>query len=107
MSQLDVRDAKTALAVRLRDWGVQGNATQLAAGFIDDLVNRGWQMNPTREDRPRPPKVVAACRTCGHDVERCGCDNPTSRPVPRDPDGTYAANVAHARGLLHPRGDTA
>ena len=70
MSQLDVLEAKRALAHRLREWGIEDDAYMNAAGFIDDLVRRGWQMDPKRENRPQPPKPNAACRTCGQRLEQ-------------------------------------
>lgn len=99
MTALDVKQAKQALAWRLTEWGV-GDPHSRAAGFIDDLVSRGWQMSPDRESRPRPPKPGDACRTCGramHTPDRV-CEHPTTRPPAPTHDPTEP--VAHLRALL-------
>lgn len=89
MTALDVKQAKQALAWRLRDWGTDEPDAR-AASFIDDLVSKGWQMSPDREARPRPPKPDQQCRTCGrslHEPDRV-CDQPTNRPTPATPPTT-------------------
>jgi hypothetical protein len=53
----------------------------------------------------RHPTPETACRTCGRDVTTCGCDNPTTRPLERDPDW-YTTQAAEARALLHGMTDT-
>jgi hypothetical protein len=96
MSQLDVAQAKQALAARLRDWGTPGDTGSLAAGFIDDLTARGWQMTPFLEARPQPPKVGTACCTCGREYGPACCDNPVQHRTEDD----YADGPALARKLL-------
>lgn len=89
MSQLDVQQAKQALTYRLRTWDTPGNQAALAAGFIDDLVARGWQMAPNREDRPFPPKPADACFVCGKTEHDC-----TRNP--------FSGHAFAARDLLSP-----
>lgn len=99
MSALDVKQAKIALAYRLREWGTPDPDAK-AAEFIDSLVSRGWQMSPDREQRPRPPKPNESCHACGramHTPDRV-CDRPTTRPAAADkapPTDTYR-HLRHA-----------
>ena len=62
MSQIDVMNAKRALTVRLRAWGIGDESHKLAAGFIDDLVAQGWTVDANHETRRQPPKVADECR---------------------------------------------
>lgn len=108
MTQLDVIEAKKALAVRLRLWGVEVDAAKKADGFIDDLVGRGWQMAPFRETRPQPPKAEQQCPShLGQRAGNCGgCradqlaeDRPPS-PVPSWTPGDTAAGARAVRDAL-------
>lgn len=95
MSLLDIKHAKEALAWRLKEWGVDQNV-ELAAGFIDDLVAKGWRMDAAKELRPQPPKPHEACRTCGRHMDTCTCpDGPITRPLPPG-DGSMQANQIRA-----------
>ena len=103
MTALDVKQAKQALAWRLREWGTEEPDAR-AASFIDDLVSKGWQMSPERESRPRPPKNGEQCRTCNramHQPDRV-CGSPTTRPPQPDPNTT--TNVARLRALVNAAG---
>lgn len=72
MSQLDVINAKSALAARLRIWGIDEPAER-AGGFIDDLVSQGWAMSPKHEARPRPPRRSEECPMhAGQHHDKCG-----------------------------------
>jgi hypothetical protein len=62
MSQIDVMNAKRALAARLRAWGIGDDAASLAAGFIDDLAAQGWAIEAHRETRRQPPRRDQECR---------------------------------------------
>jgi hypothetical protein len=70
VSLLDVKHAKEALAWRLKEWGV-ANPNEMAASFIDDLVEKGWRMDANRELRPINPKPHEACSDCGSHKRRC------------------------------------
>lgn len=61
MSGLDIRNAKISLAWWLREWGVTDDPERKARQFIDDMVDRGWQMAPDRETRPIPASKADEC----------------------------------------------
>lgn len=87
MSQLDVAKAKKALATRLRLWGCAGNHAALAAGFIDDLVQQGWQIAAFRETRPQPPRADEACpQHPAYHATNCGGCNVDGRAAAYDDD---------------------
>jgi hypothetical protein len=73
MSALDIREAKRSLAWWLREWGVLEDSERKARQFIDDMVDRGWQMAPEREVRPIPPRRDQDCkRHPGQHASHCG-----------------------------------
>jgi len=70
------------------------------------LENGPWwkAAGVTGELTARHPTPSTACRTCGGNTNTCharGCDNPNTRPLPRDPDHTYTEAATAARNLLH------
>lgn len=105
MSLLDIRHAKEALAWRLKEWGV-ADYTTLAASFIDDLVEKGWRMDATRELRAAIPKPHEVCPECNGHVGNCACrvkhlvrDDPD--PHPRShADASFDASLARAELAL-------
>lgn len=101
MSQIDVLNAKRALAYLLTEWGITDDAARKAHGFIDDLVDRGWMIAAHRETRSTPPKTGEACLTCGRHLAACICGEHKTRPDQRtDPTTGLAACRAALRGAM-------
>jgi hypothetical protein len=102
MRQVDVMNAKRALTVRLREWGIGDKASTLAGGFIDDLIEQGWAMEANRETRRRPPKRADECRR--HPGEwadacrPCAVEDRAIDAGARSPGGT--ADASHVRAAL-------
>jgi hypothetical protein len=102
MSQIDVVNAKKALTTRLRMWGIGDEASTLAGGFIDDLIEQGWAVEANRETRRRPPKRADECRR--HPGEwadacrPCAVEDRAIDAGARAPGGT--ADASHARAAL-------
>lgn len=107
MSQIDVIDAKKALATRLTMWGISPTeAGKHAAGFIDDLVARGWQMAPHRETRPHPPKPHEECgKHPGQYRHSCGGCATDRRAVRDEADARHreAATLRKAEAIAAAR----
>ena len=110
MSQLDVVNAKRALAYRLKEWGAEGDPFQLADGFIDDLVRIGWQMSAERETRIYPPRADEECEKHPgqHMAPFCGLCRVEAFRTESDPTETQRrkgrgseAAIAAAKAAVH------
>lgn len=110
MSQIDILNAKRALAYLLAEWGVTDDATRKAHGFMDDLVDRGWIMAAHRETRAVPPRRSQECpHHPGSYADACGgckADQAVGDPLPQTrrpaspPSPDYLAARQALRGAL-------